>query len=269
MSRLFCLLVLAAAFCAGAAKVETFTVATSAPNNRRLEFAVRLPERITPQSRIMVLFGGRNWKAAQTLKAYRFDRLADRYGLVLLAPSFFNDDYWEPEKWSGRALFEAVARVEKKYGVPQKQMLYFGYSAGGQCANLFYNYAPHCVGVWGAHGCGVYFSFKGNKFTRPAPALLSCGLGDDIRFEISRTFAFNYREKGGRLLWLTLPGGHELNPKVLEVARTFFAEWLDRVPPSFVADDESGIVYPVSQAESIDPEYRNYLSEKIKGLIRP
>ena len=60
-----------------------------------------------------------------------------------------------------------------------------------------------------------------------------------------------------------------MNPKVLEVARTFFAEWLDRVPPRFVADDESGIVYPVSQAESIDPEYRNYLSEKIKGLVRP
>ena len=87
MIRLFCLLVLAAAFCAGAAKVETFTVATSAPNNRQLEFAVRLPERITPQSRIMVLFGGRNWKAAQTLKAYRFDRLADRYGLAL-------NDFW-------------------------------------------------------------------------------------------------------------------------------------------------------------------------------
>ena len=94
MIRLFCLLVLVAAFCTGAAKVETFTVATSAPNNRQLEFAVRLPERITPQSRIMVLFGGRNWTGEKTLNTYHFDELADKHSLFLLSPSFRDRSYW-------------------------------------------------------------------------------------------------------------------------------------------------------------------------------
>ena len=64
-----------------------------------VEFAYRLPAG-QPQA-IMVLFGGRNWKGADTLKRFRFDDLADRHRLILLSPSFRDRNYWEPEKWSG------------------------------------------------------------------------------------------------------------------------------------------------------------------------
>ena len=67
-----------------------------------VEFAYRLPAG-QPQA-IMVLFGGRNWKGADTLKRFRFDDLADRHRLILLSPSFRDRNYWEPEKWSGPAV---------------------------------------------------------------------------------------------------------------------------------------------------------------------
>ena len=50
------------------------------------EFAYRIPKHYDENSKIMVLFGGRNWTADKTLKTYEFDALADKHKLFLLSP---------------------------------------------------------------------------------------------------------------------------------------------------------------------------------------
>ena len=125
----------------------------------------------------MVLFGGRNWTGDRTLKVYKMDALADRYNLVLLSPWFKNDEYWYPEKWSGNALLKAIDFVCKKYRIdPKLKLLYYGYSAGGQCANLCYSWNPELVKAWGVHACGVWRLLKKKKYS--APGLVTCGKGD-------------------------------------------------------------------------------------------
>ena len=160
----------------------------------------------------MVLFGGRNWKGADTLKRFRFDDLADRHRLILLSPSFRDRNYWEPEKWSGPALQRAAAELERRCRMPSRPLFFYGYS----CASLFYSWMPEKVAAWAAHACGVY----PQKITRAhAPALITCGIEDTDRHRISRSFIYRYREADGELLWKPFPGGHELNPEALELAR--------------------------------------------------
>jgi len=241
-------------------RVETFTVLTSAPENRNLEFAIRLPRNFSPsRARILVTFGGRNWGAKQTLDTYRFDDFADEYGLVVVAPGFVNDDYWEPEKWSGAALEDALARIRKTHHIPDTPLLYYGYSAGGQCASLFYAWKPAKVAAWAAHACGVWFDDIPDSI-RLAPALVTCGVEDQPRYDFGRHFAFRYREAGGELTWRDYPGGHELIPEAAELARAFFASILESgSPPILVGDDGSGQVYTVDsrQAEHVPAELRS------------
>lgn len=66
-----------------------------------IEFAYRTPKSPSSNSRIMVLFGGRNWNGDKAIKTFNFEELADKYSLILLSPSFKDNEYWQPE--SGRA----------------------------------------------------------------------------------------------------------------------------------------------------------------------
>lgn len=78
-----------------------------------IEFSYRLPQMQTPNTRIMVLFGGRNWQGEMTIKTFNFNALSDKYSLILISPSFKDGDYWEPEKWSGKTLKSAIKALEK------------------------------------------------------------------------------------------------------------------------------------------------------------
>ena len=199
----------------------------------------------------MVLFGGRNWKGADTLKRFRFDDLADRHRLILLSPSFRDRNYWEPEKWSGPALQRAAAELERRYRMPSRPLFFYGYSAGGQCASLFYSWMPEKVAAWAAHACGVY----PQKITRAhAPALITCGIEDTDRYRISRSFICRYREADGELLWKPFPGGHELNPEALELARAWFDALLSGASALEYGEDDTMQIIP-----DIDIEFRNPL----------
>lgn len=238
---------------------DVITVSTSAPENRCLEVYYRLPAGWNRESGIMILFGGRNWSGRETLSKYRFEAFADKYNLILLSPSFVNDDYWEPEKWSGRALFTAVRILEKKLNLKRKKMLYYGYSAGGQCAVLFYAYAPERVLAFGAHACGVYFDAR--KWKAHVPALITCGTEDSERLAVSRNFIYGYRESGGSLIWKSYPMGHALQSGPLEIAQAFFGSILENAPVRFVGEDDSGLCYPAGEKENVDVEFRNPLPE--------
>ena len=91
-----------------------------------VEFCWRVPANGGADGRIMVLFGGRNWPARKTLETFRFDELADRHGLFLLAASFRDREYWEPQAWSGPLLLRAVALIERRYGLSSRKLLLYG-----------------------------------------------------------------------------------------------------------------------------------------------
>lgn len=229
-----------------------------------VEFSCRLPKHLSPESRIMVLFGGRNWDGRKTLETFKFDGLADKYSLILISPSFTGNDYWEPQKWSGRLLKRAISRISEKYSLRNRKVFIYGYSAGGQCSALFYAWMPSEVEAWGLHACGVYpdIPVKNGVY-----AFATCGLEDSDRVRISKAFIYKYRENGGRMLWKEYKGGHELNPEALDFARQFFSDILERKPEMFVGEDDTGVLWPIEKSSEIDPEFRNYLaSESMKKL---
>jgi hypothetical protein len=251
----------AATFCvAGAAKGGTLNV-------EGVEIVWREPAARSPESRIMVLFGGRDWPGERTLREYAFDGLADRHSLFLLAPSFRGGAYWEPEAGSGKVLRGAVAALEARYRLRPQALFFYGFSAGGQCANLFYAAMPGRVAAWGAHGCGVYFE---GAVSNPAPALVTCGWGDAERAAISRQFTYRYREAGGALLWKPLAGGHALDGDALELARAWFDALLSgEAAPRWIGEDDTGRVLPAREAGRVDAEFRNPLyTEALKELWR-
>ena len=48
-----------------------------------VDFHYRIPQKFNEKSKIMVLFGGRNWQGEKTLKTYNFNDLADKYGCAV------------------------------------------------------------------------------------------------------------------------------------------------------------------------------------------
>jgi poly(3-hydroxybutyrate) depolymerase len=251
--------VCSAVFCvAGAAEGGTFSV-------EGVEIVWREPASWSSDSRIMVLFGGRDWPGGRALREYAFDGLADKHSLFLLAPSFRDGAYWEPEAGSGKVLCSAISELEARYRLRPQSLFFYGFSAGGQCANLFYAAMPGRIVAWGAHGCGVYFD---GAVSNPAPALVTCGEGDTERMAISRQFAYRYRESGGALLWKPLAGGHAVTPAALELARAWFdAALSEEAAPRWIGEDDTGRVLPARDADRIDAEFRNLLyNEALKEL---
>lgn len=231
-----------------------------------VEFVLRVPERMAEKARLMVLFGGRGWPGVKTLAHFRFEELADRHGVFLLAPSLEKGEYWEPSSGTGRLLLEALAHLERMYGMDVEHLYLYGYSAGGQCAAMLAAFLGDKVAAWGAHACGVYPE-KELLPTAPALALLTCGMGDAGRDMLTRQFGYIYREKGGRLLRQSFPGGHELDPRALELARAWFDAVLSGKKPSVYGDDDSGLRVPAARAREIDAEFRNPLFQgKVEAL---
>jgi len=255
------------AFCDG--QMNRLVITTTAPLNKELECIYRVPKTYNADSQIMVLFGGRNWKAQQTYNTYQFNDFADKHGLFLISPSFCDDDYWEPEKWSGKALFQAISELEIRYRLKSKPLFYYGYSAGGQCVALFYNYAPDRVAAWALHASGVYFNARNWKKTF-APGLITCGVDDYERYRISRDFIFHFRESGGKVIWIPYRNkDHALTKDSLDAAIQFFEDQLEQKKVFCIGDDDTRQAFlPDDETvQSISEEYRNYLtSEKLAEL---
>ena len=225
-----------------------------------VDFHYRIPQKYDTRSKIMVLFGGRNWQGERTLKTYNFNALADKHRIFLFSPSFKDRDYWEPQVWSGKLLQKAIRQLEKRYNLQSQKVYFYGYSAGGQCTALFYQWMPQKVAACGLHACGVYpEKIKKSK----APFLITCGTEDKERFQISRHFIYRYREHGGLLLWKYFSNsGHELSKEALELAKVWFDDLLSGKKVIAYGEDD---IRQIKQ--QIDTEFRNPLySEKMWEL---
>lgn len=131
------------AFCASAITCfgtqESYIVKTSAKENPSAIFRCRVPARYDQASkvkyRLLVYFGGRNTTGEHEAKNPTWANWCDKNEVFLIVPSYKNDNYWEPQKWSGKALLEAIAQLKKKYpNICDDKLLFYGYSAGAQCA---------------------------------------------------------------------------------------------------------------------------------------
>ena len=132
---------------------ETIIVKTKAPQNRNAVFQYRVPKGYDKNRRemyrVLVIFGGRNTDGkADASGRMGWGKWCDDNGIFLVAPGLKNDNYWEPEAWSGKALQRALRQLKRKYNICTEKILYYGYSAGSQASNLFPAWRPgsaHCL----------------------------------------------------------------------------------------------------------------------------
>jgi predicted esterase len=162
--------------------------------------------------------------------------------------------------WSGKLLKKAIQQLEKCYNLQPQKVYFYGYSAGGQCSALFYQWMPDKVAGCGIHASGVY---PEKIKVSQVPFLITCGTEDKERFQISRHFIYHYREHGGLLLWKYFPNlGHELSKEALELAKVWFDDLLSSKEVIAYGEDDTKQI-----KQQIDTEFRNPLySEKMREL---
>ncbi len=232
--------------CWGLDATNIIKVKTRAKNNKIAVFHYRVPKNYDKKSRelyrVLIIFGGRNTNGrADASGRMGFAKWCDEQGIFIVSPGFRDDNYWEPQDWSGRALKSALIQLRKHYRICTDKLLFYGYSAGGQCVALFYDWLDANVIAWG---------------------LVTCGINDHPRLQISRNFIYKYREARGKLLWKIFPYGHELNQESLKLARLFFDVILSKQPIKNYGEDDTLKIH-----NNIDIEFHNPIhNEKIKRL---
>lgn len=254
--------------------VASVEVATRAPNNPRAKFWYRLPRGHDPARRerwrVLVLFGGRNCDGRPEVSGkLGWAAWADLNGVVLVVPTFRDDAYWEPRAWSGRALLDALAVLAARFGTSPRGLLFYGYSAGSQAANLFPAWRPDLCRAWVSHACGVFHEPSAGM--RGVAGLVTCGDADAARYVLSRRFVDLCRARGVPVAWRSFPNRpHDVPEASARLAREFLAHhhWTrlddlggEPVPergPAFVGDDADGVYHPAGSARAalVPPEDR-------------
>ena len=249
--------------------IDSLDVRTRAPNNPSVKVWYRVPRNYEPQRglryRVLVLFGGRNGDGRPEISGkLGWTEWADLNGIFLVAPTLKDDDYWEPAKWSGRALLDALGSLSARYRIATTGLLYYGYSAGSQASNLFPAWRPNLCRAYVSHACGVFHKpYAGMK---NVAGLVTCGDADTARYVISREFVGRYRELGIPVVWKSFPNHpHDVPPGSIRLAKEFLAHhhWshpddLGGGSPqraksaAFVGDDADGVYYRAESEEAAD-----------------
>ena len=269
-------------FCGYPAIAKDVTVKTRAPENRQAVFQYRVPNGYDANRRemyrVLVLFGGRNTDGkADASGRMGWGEWCDRLGIFIVSPGFKNDNYWDPEEWSGKALQQALKQLQKDYNICTDKLLFYGYSAGSQASNLFAAWKPAWCRAWVSHACGVFHEPSGKM--RDVPGLVTCGDADQARYIISRDFVEKCRKKGINIIWKSFPNHpHDVPPDSLTLARAFLEYYhlrhqddLSGRPPRtvtennmYIGDDLEHKFYPVNSAaaKNVLPEDRVLLPNR-------
>ena len=258
-------------------QVASVTVKTCAPQNELVTVWYRIPKNYHPRqgqmSRVLVLFGGRNSSGKDMASGgLEWGKWADENNAFLVSPGFKDDNYWEPEKWSGKALLNALEQIRKRYNICTDKLLFYGYSAGSQCSNLFPAWRPQLTRAWVSHACGVFHEPTARM--RSVAGLVTCGDADHARYVISRNFVENCRKKGINIIWRSFPNHpHDVPPDSLRLAREFLTYYhkacsadltgrnsrRNDIPVyPYIGDDQEGVFYRADspKAKNILPEDR-------------
>ncbi len=268
-----------------AQQIDSISVKTFSKENSKANFHYRIPAGYDHSTkikyRVLIYFGGRNTTGKREIKDATWSDWCDKNGIVLIVPSYKNDNYWEPQRWSGMALLEAVARLKKMYpNICDDKFLYYGYSAGAQCSNLFPAWMPQKSRAYVSHACGVFH--KPNVRMKNVAGLLTCGDADRRRLIINHRFIGTYRNLGINILWKSFPnhphdvptGSIYLAQAFLEYYHRLYACDLDssasRPKESkkiiFTGDDVDGVIYPAdspSAKQIYDEDKVYFYSEEL------
>ena len=269
MKMLALLLLFAGQIFAAEPVIDCVEVKTRAKENALVKVWYRVPRSYDPQkkglSRVLILFGGRNCDGKLEVSGkLGWTEWADLNGIFLVAPTLKNDNYWEPEKWSGRAMQDALAQIASKYRIATSGLLYYGYSAGSQASNLFPAWRPDLCRAYVSHACGVFHTPTGRM--RNVPGLVTCGDADTARYVISRQFVEKYRSLGISVIWKSFPNHpHDVPPDSIRLAKAFLLHYHRAHPEDlgysalreskdigFVGDDADGVYYPVGSRDAAD-----------------
>ena len=254
--------------------IDSIDIRTRAPHNPVVKVWYRVPKGYEPQGksrhRVLVLFGGRNSDGRPEVSGkLGWTEWADLNGIFLVAPTLKDDNYWEPAKWSGRALLDALSTLAARYRIATTGLLFYGYSAGSQASNLFPAWRPDICRAYVSHACGVFH--KPSARMRRVAGLVTCGDADTARYVLSREFVGKYRSLGMPVVWKSFPNHpHDVPPGSIRLAKEFLAHnhWSHPEdlggPPrkekstAFVGDDADGAYYRSGskEADDIMPEDR-------------
>ena len=248
--------------------IDSLDIRTRAPKNPLVKVWYRVPKDYDPQRslryRVLVLFGGRNSDGRPEVSGkLGWTEWADLNGIFLVAPTLKDDEYWEPAKWSGRALLDALQALAVRYRISASGILYYGYSAGSQASNLFPAWRPDLCRAYVSHACGVFH--KPSLRMKGVAGLVTCGDADTARYVLSREFVGQYRSLGIPVVWKSFPNHpHDVPPGSIRLAKEFLAHhhWShpedlggtpQRAEPSaFVGDDSDGVYYRAGSVEAAD-----------------
>lgn len=275
--RVVLTVVLFAVGVAWAGNPESVVVKTKAPKNQLAKIWYHVPVRYDANRKapypVLVYFGGRNCSGeSEASGKLGWSDWADEHDVFLIAPGFQDDNYWEPEAWSGQALFDALGEIKKTYRIDDSSVFYYGYSAGSQASNLFPAWRPKRCRAWVSHACGVFHEPR--VAMKDVPGLVTCGDVDAARYVISREFVTKSRRRGIDIIWKSFPNHpHDVPPDSLRLAREFFAYHLSagkgaKKRAAFIGDDVDDVYYPSesAEAENIDPADRVQLPSEAVAL---
>ena len=247
--------------------IDCVEVKTRAKENALVKVWYRVPRNYDVNgkglSRVLILFGGRNCNGKPEVSGkLGWTGWADLNGVFLVAPTLKDDNYWEPEKWSGRAMQDALAQIAAKYRIATSGLLYYGYSAGSQASNLFPAWRPDLCRAYVSHACGVFHTPTGRM--RNVQGLVTCGDADTARYVISRQFVEKYRSLGISVIWKSFPNHpHDVPPGSVRLAKEFLAHHHWTHPEDlgvetharssanvFVGDDADGVYFPAGSTDA-------------------
>ena len=254
--------------------VRVTNVSTSQPDLAEdIKLHVHVPKGYDPKQprkwRALVIFGGRNnLPRTEVTNRLGWAEWSDQNDIFLIAPDFDDNDYWQPQLWSGAALEMALARLEQKYPIATDKLLYYGYSEGSQASCQFAAWRPERCRAWVAHACGVFW--QPNDAMKDIPqGLVTCGDADAQRYVLGRDFARACLKAGIPLLWKTIPNSaHEVTEASLKLARAFLTHWhnhylddlglspLSKPHETFIGNDATELFYPTN-----DPQIKNIPEE--------
>lgn len=262
--------------------IDYVTVQGKGAENKECQIWYRVPKTYDADTkklyRVLVFFGGRNFSGKTQMGYGNWNKWLDKNQIFLISPSFRNEDYWNPNAWSGMALLEALSKIKKLYKISDRAILFYGYSAGGQCSNLFPAWMPERTRAWVSHASGVFH--KPNVSMKKTYGLLTCGDADFVRHKINQDFILEYRRLGINILWKTFPnhphdiphGSTYLAQSFLEYYHKLYACDLDstkKYPDEnkktlFIGDDLDSVIYPANSPETkfIDAESKVYFTSK-------
>lgn len=232
--------------------------------------------------RVMVYFGYPNLTGESHIAGnhINFNDWADTNDIFIISFSGHNiSDWYEPQKWSGKALISALELLGKMYNIKTNKLLFYGFSGGSQASNLFAAWAPKRTIAFVAQGCGV-FPKKPKPNMRTVPGLVTCGDADIVRYIISRRFVRKSRDVGVNVIFKSFPNeDHTVSDKSVNLAKTFMLyhhekniddlgiekiEKSGEEKISFVGDDIDGVYYKEGALELnfISPVDKVYLPNK-------